>query len=132
MKTLVDFIYESSEKYKPSSISALKRNNKELYKIVTNDKVLSEIAKIKRIKFYQNPDDKYNKNVVQIEIFEEPNKNKEIIEQIKKITGKYVNFATNPEYYNDGYNLKKYGMFGFYNIDNGKIYDEFDDAKEGK
>lgn len=145
MKTLVDFIscnenHLSLDKFiteackyevqKPCSFSALKKCNKELYNLIEKDSVLSEISKIKGLKFQQNS--KENKNLVTIEMNGSPSQNDEVIKQIKEITGKYVNFGTNKEYWNDGHTSKYKPQFGFYNLDNGKIYDEYNKAKEGK
>ena len=135
MKTLVDFISEAcnyKEVYKPCSFSALKRNHKELYNLIENDPVLSEISKIKGLKFQQNPNEKNFKNLITIEMNGGSSQNDEVINQIKEITGKYVNFGTNKDYWNDGHTSKYKTQFGFYNLDNGKIYDEYNKAKEGK
>ena len=129
MKSLTQLIAESLKAYDPCSFSALKRNHRELYKVIENDPILSEIAKIKGVLFHQDPMAHF-KNIIEINMFDTPDKNKERIEQIKKITGKYVNFQVNKNYWNDGYTLKKRQEFGFYNRNNGLIYKDYETAKE--
>ena len=131
MKSLVEYIHESLKSYNPCSFSALKRNHKELYKVIEKDPILSEIAKIKGILFHQDPMNKF-KNIIEINMFDTPDKNKERIEQIKEITGKYVKFQIDRNYWDDGYTSKRREEFGFYNINNGLIYDEYETAKEEK
>lgn len=136
MKSLSGFLLEVVNNYKkhynPCSFSALKRNHKELYNLIENDKILGEIAKIKGLKFYQDPNEKIYKNLIQIEMNSKPNSNDSIIKQIKEITGGYVNFETDRGYWNDGHVSNNKKQFGWYNLNNGKIYGNYNDAKEGK
>ena len=136
MKSLIEFITESTNNrkkhYNPCSFSALKRNHKELYNLIENDKILSEIAKIKGLKFYQDPNEKFHKNLIQIEMYGKPSSNDSIIKQIKEITGKYVNFETDRDYWDDGHVSKYKHQFGWYNLDDGKIYSDYNDAKNQK